>query len=860
MQSPPKRNDERAEAGVEVSLARVLERIVAFLEHCWGYPLVEPAFALRLGGGSGEERLERLLALTGFAGDADGFAAALIERLGQPRDRCAERPEFARGPQELGGVALPYHLLLAVLEELVPGQGYHTVKKVAQLEELTGVQVPQREREDLQQVIDTYPVRLSMHTVRQMRLSPDVAYQYMPFVGELDREGEVHTWVGQFFRGIVEQMYQNRVIFVMNMACPVYCRFCFRKHKECRNQRSPNKAHVKQAVLYIQDEPAIKEVVLTGGDPFMNRATLQHAVQELAKVPQIQTLRLASRAVSYYPRLFLRDGGYWLNYLVRENLELSQRGKRLELATHFIHPDELSYDALDVISHLVRHGVPVYVQTPFVNGCNTSGHEMVELFNALRAAGAEIHYIFMPTSPIQGNRVYWSTIDQGLRAGRHLRAHLSDRAMPHITTATRIGKIDWNTSGWAVERSAEDPRYIWIRTPYTKEYYEPFAPILQLRDTVRPNAEGTLDAAFMTLIGDEALFAGPRGLSSSPEAHEYKLSRTRETVKASLRSLQELGLADQRRLDLSLGRTPGPFLARDHYARVELDVAATDEQVEEACRYIAAHPRITDVVLSRAGDALVGLSRTLELVRRLRRIEHVLAIRLRSLRLLHEPALLPRAALSRLAAENRLRVTAPTRLELETQVLHSSELSPEHAGLVRDLRLRGITTYANVPMLGYINDNEAEMLRISSGCRELGIELTNVYVAGLPIQREWNREHPIELNSVIDVATGVRRMGSGREVPRYILRTALGEVDFSVAPRIFVPDEDSDGGVRVRVLLERALDHFRAIDPGFSWPDDVTFDEAGHPLVPVSGVSLEVRGFLFQGETVPGDDGHGGPG
>jgi lysine 2,3-aminomutase len=103
----------------------------------------------------------------------------------------------------------------------------------------------------MQQVLDTYPVRLSMHTIRQMRVSGNVAYQYLPFVEELDDTGHTNTWIGQFHQGLLEQMYQNRVIFLLNMSCPVYCRFCFRKHKESRNETNPTPADVKRAVDHV---------------------------------------------------------------------------------------------------------------------------------------------------------------------------------------------------------------------------------------------------------------------------------------------------------------------------------------------------------------------------------------------------------------------------------------------------------------------------------------------------------------------------------------------------------------------------------------------------------------------------------
>ena len=817
-----------------VSLHAVRQRMVHFLEHYADSPFIDPDFGEMLGGTTGEERFVRLSELAGYSGAPDGFLREVVRHL--------ERASNGRhGKIVVGGLEIPYHLLLAVLEELVPGKGFLAVKRVEQLEKLTNTQVPDEERGDMQQILDTFPVRLSWHVIRQMRLSPAIVQQYYPFVRELDPTGQVHTWVGQFFRGIVEQMYRNRVIFVMNMACPVYCRFCFRKHKECRNQRSPTKQHVKQAVAYIKDMPEIKEIVLTGGDPFMNRATLRHAINELAKVPHVRTLRVASRAISYFPEMFLSGDASWNRYLIRTNLELLEKSKRLEVATHFIHPDELSVSTLDIISQLVLNGIPVYVQTPYVRGCNESGRELIPLYNALRAAGAEIHYIFMPTSPIQGNKQYWAPLTRGLEAARYLRARLSDRAMPHITTATSIGKIDWSTSGWAVEEDESSPDYLWIRTPYTEEYYQPFAPILRFGELVRHNSEGTLDAAFQCESGGEELFAGPRIPSSSPQLHEYKLRRTGETVEGGIEVLQSRCLVDQRSLDLHLGRRPAPCLARCHPARIELDCAAPREEIEAALAYLHEHPEITEVVLARKDDMLTGFSRTLHVLDDVVDVPQVLVVRLRSLKLIHCPEAFSRPVLNRLAGRNKLRIVRPHRLEIETMIIHSSEIGPDIAKLVRELRLRGITVYGNTPLLGFINDNEKEMLRISNLYRETGIEFCNVLVCGTALQASWNVENPIDLNSVIDIASHLRSFGSGRELPRYLLRTPLGEVDYSITPRIF--SVDGDGRVRM-TLRPHDLDYYRSIDPEFSWPEGVELDEDGHPVLPLVGVTLNNPEFL----------------
>ena len=85
----------------------------------------------------------------------------------------------------------------------------------------------------------------------------------------------------------------------------------------------------------------------------------------------------------------------------------------------------------------------------------------------------------------------------------------------------------------------------------------------------------------------------------------------------------------------------------------------------------------------------------------------------------------------------------------------------------------------------------------------------------------------------------VRREGSGREVPRYIIRTVLGEVDFGLSSAIAGEGEN----LTVK-LLPYALSYFKALSPDFTWPDDITEDGDGKPIVPVAGL-LKTTAFAL---------------
>ena len=66
--------------------------------------------------------------------------------------------------------------------------------------------------------------------------------------------------------------------------------------------------------------------------------------------------------------------------------DLAAVGKHLEVAGHFIHPDEASVPTLEIVAELARNGIPVYIQTPFLAGCNDDG--AVDISDAVFSLGS----------------------------------------------------------------------------------------------------------------------------------------------------------------------------------------------------------------------------------------------------------------------------------------------------------------------------------------------------------------------------------------------------------------------------------------------------------------------------------------
>ncbi|QTA77996.1 Radical SAM domain-containing protein [Desulfonema limicola] len=795
-----------------VSLAALTGAVIEFFDIYGTITLAGKEFCSITGEGPGAERFSNLLEKTGYSNDPEGFFSEIISGIVN-----GEMKKIS-----INQVEIPHLMLVAIIEQIIPGHGYISIKDTHQLTKVTHIAVPENEREQLQKVIEKYPVRLSRHTIRQMLVSKDVAYQYLPFADELDSGGHTNTWIGQFHDGLLEQMYQNRVIFLLNMSCPVYCRFCFRKHKDSRNEANPSVEDVKKAILHVKNSPSIKEIVITGGDPFMNRANMAAAIDGLMQVEHVQTLRLATRSIAYYPDLFLENESAYLKYIKQKNLELQQAGKRMEVATHFIHPDEISPECLEIISDLVKNGIPVYVQTPFLKDCNDKGPELVRLFSLLRGAGAELHYIYIPCSPIHGNSIYWTTLAEGIGIAKYLRANLSDRIIPRICTATPIGKMDWFTSGWAVEKVEDNENFVWIRTPYTPGYFKVFAPLAAQLSNIRINNEGTIDIQYMARIGDESFLYGPRP--------ERDIIEKKSIPGEDIEKLKSI-LSTERQAGSSIINTGLENLLRVHKTRVEINVQASDKELD----YIRKDHRITDIVVSMPKndpkDIIDSLFYVKHLIKKLQDIPHVNAVRLWSMKFNTNPEAYTRAVINTLGDLNNLRVVNPLRLEIETWFTSADEIRDDHAKLVRRLNNKGIIVYCNTALLGGVNDSDEKIHSLAYAARKAGIEFHHLYIAGLPVQQKWNIDHPVNSYDIVDIATKVRREGSGREIPRYIISTPLGEADYGLTSSFVFDSED------VKIKLNcYDLSYFKSMDENFVLPQGVSQDNDNTLVVPVQGL------------------------
>ncbi len=96
--------------------------------------------------------------------------------------------------------------------------------------------------------------------------------------------------------GIVHR-HADRVLFKPVLTCPVYCRFCFRREQVGQGSDGAlSPAATDAALAYIASHPEIREVIFTGGDPFiLSPRRIAELSQRLAAIPHVTLLRWHTR-------------------------------------------------------------------------------------------------------------------------------------------------------------------------------------------------------------------------------------------------------------------------------------------------------------------------------------------------------------------------------------------------------------------------------------------------------------------------------------------------------------------------------------------------------------------------------------
>jgi EF-P beta-lysylation protein EpmB len=177
--------------------------------------------------------------------------------------------------------------------------------------------------------------------------------------------------------------YKSRFLLTLTGACAVHCRYCFRRHFPYQENLPKNEDWLN-IKAYLESQPDINEVILSGGDPLtLSNRKLALWIERLESIPQLKFLRIHSRVPVVIPN---RVDEALISILKNSRL-------RIILVIHSNHASELDDFTCSRLKELTQQHITVLNQAVLLKGVNNSAQVLTDLSYRLFDAGVMPYYL-----------------------------------------------------------------------------------------------------------------------------------------------------------------------------------------------------------------------------------------------------------------------------------------------------------------------------------------------------------------------------------------------------------------------------------------------------------------------------------
>lgn len=219
----------------------------------------------------------------------------------------------------------------------------------------------------------------------------------------------------------IKQRFPDRVLVMAHDRCAMACRHCTRKGllKGADVIRTPEQ--LRAAVAWVEAHPAVREVLLSGGDPFLLSDTrLLAFVRAFARLPQVDAVRIGTRVPATLPMRVTHALARQLGTV-----------KKVWVNTQFNHVRELTTEAVAACGRLAEAGIPLSNQSVLLRGVNDSVEALFDLCAALQRARVRPYYVFL-CDPVAGIAHFRVPASRARLIARALALRLGGLALPRF--------------------------------------------------------------------------------------------------------------------------------------------------------------------------------------------------------------------------------------------------------------------------------------------------------------------------------------------------------------------------------------------------------------------------------------------
>jgi len=305
-------------------------------------------------------------------------------------------------------------------------QQRNAIRSLEELERL--IPLTEDEREGCQKTAGVF--RLGISPYYLSLVDPDNAFcpvrmQAIPVRAEaVAHDGELRDPLGEDLhrpvRAIVHK-YPDRVLLLALDHCSVYCRHCTRRRITSGAEGGITREELAEALAYLRDHPEVRDVLVSGGDPFLlSTERLEELLEGIRQVPHVEIIRIGTRIPVCLP--------------MRVDEALARALRRfapLFVVTHFNHAKEITTEARAACELLVDHGVPVENQAVLMRRVNSSVRSIKDLMQKCLTMRVRPYYLHQ-MDVAEGLEHLRTPLAQGIAILQGLRGWTSGLAVLHL--------------------------------------------------------------------------------------------------------------------------------------------------------------------------------------------------------------------------------------------------------------------------------------------------------------------------------------------------------------------------------------------------------------------------------------------
>ncbi len=303
----------------------------------------------------------------------------------------------------------------------------HCVHDLDTFENLLNIKMTERQRAAFNKTVSKFPMSVTpyyLSLINTEDIESDPIYiQSFPSALELritrtDMADPLHEDKDSPVPGITHR-YPDRVLFLVSNMCSMYCRHCTRKRRVGDQDCIPDRAEIQNGLDYIRKTPRVRDVLLSGGDPFLlSDEYLDWILTELRSIEHVEIIRIGTRTPVVLP------------YRITSDLvEMLKKHQPVWINTHFNHPREITASSRRALAMLADAGIPLGNQSVLLAGVNDCPRIMRALVHKLVANRVRPYYLYQ-CDLSEGLSHFRTPVGKGIQILESLIGHTSGFCVP----------------------------------------------------------------------------------------------------------------------------------------------------------------------------------------------------------------------------------------------------------------------------------------------------------------------------------------------------------------------------------------------------------------------------------------------